>query len=106
MDQFPAMLYRHPAASRAAVALQDGSYDTRIVGDQDAQDEAIADGWHQTPGDAKAAAEAPAKETEPVDELPPTRAELETEAAELGLKVDGRMGDKKLAALIAEKRAA
>lgn len=34
------------------------------------------------------------------DNAPPTRAELEQKAHELGIKFDGRIGDKRLAALI------
>ena len=40
------------------------------------------------------------------DEARPSREAMEAQAAELGLKFDGRTGDKKLAALIAEKLAA
>jgi hypothetical protein len=37
------------------------------------------------------------------DDAPPTRDELERKAKELGISFDGRTGDKKLSALIAEK---
>ena len=37
------------------------------------------------------------------DDAPPTRAELESKATELGIKFDGRTRDKKLANLIDEK---
>lgn len=39
---------------------------------------------------------------EAADNAPPTRAELETKAAELGLKFDGRTSDKKLEKMITE----
>lgn len=44
---------------------------------------------------------APVIEPEPISEdAPPTRAELETKATELGIKFDGRTKDKKLGQLI------
>ena len=106
MDQFPAMMYRYPAVLRDALALQDGKYDSCIVADEVAQDVALADGWQLTPADAKAASEATKEPVAPADDAPPTRAEMEAKAAELGLKFDGRTGDKKLADMIAAKLAA
>jgi hypothetical protein len=38
----------------------------------------------------------------PADDAPPTRAELEAKAAEMGLKFDGRTSDRKLAQAIAD----
>ena len=106
MDQFPAMLYRQPATARDALALQDGKYDALIVADEAAQDAAMADGWCVTPADAKAAHEAAKAPAAPADDALPTRAEMEAKAHELGLKFDGRTGDKKLADMIAAKLAA
>ena len=37
------------------------------------------------------------------DNAPPTRAELEQKAADLGIKYDGRWSDKRLASVIAER---
>jgi hypothetical protein len=37
------------------------------------------------------------------DDAPPTRAELEAKATELGIRFDGRTGDKKLGQLIQDK---
>ena len=42
------------------------------------------------------------REQQAADDAPPTRAELETKAAELGLKFDGRTSDKKLEKMITE----
>lgn len=42
----------------------------------------------------------------PEDDAPPTRAELEAKAKELGIKFDGRTGDKKLGQLIQDKLSA
>lgn len=57
---------------------------------------ALADGWHETASAALAAAE-------PADDAPPTREELEAKATELGVKFDGRWGDKRLSDAIAAK---
>lgn len=60
-------------------------------------------GWHPSIADAWASKAAgltfPAV---PSDDAPPTREELERKAKELGIKFDGRTGDKRLATLIAE----
>jgi hypothetical protein len=42
-------------------------------------------------------------QAEPQDDAPPTRAELEAKATELGIKFDGRTKDKKLGQLIQDK---
>lgn len=101
MDQFPRMLYR----AGGPEALHGGYFSTLIVKDESEQDAALADGWALSTPEAleqKAAAEAP-KPAESDDSAPPTRAELEQKATELGIKFDGRTGDKKLAELIAAK---
>lgn len=92
------MVYR----SGAMVALESGSYDWRIVSEAEWPH---AQGWHLDQYAAKAAHEATLQDQSApaVDEsAPPTRAELEQKATELGIKFDSRMGDKKLAAKIAE----
>jgi hypothetical protein len=53
---------------------------------------------------AKAAAVVPVADPEQIaDDAPPTRAELEAKATELGIKFDGRTKDKKLGQLIQDK---
>lgn len=99
MIDFPRMVYR----VGTMVVLESGSYDWRIVSEAD-WPQAQADGWHLDQYAAKDAAQAAAPEPDEAD--PPTREELEQKATELGLKFDGRTGDKRLAALIAEKLAA
>jgi hypothetical protein len=69
-----------------------GGFDFIIVPDGQVSDR-MAEGWCLTMAEAMA--------TEP-DEAPPTRAELEQKASELGLKFDGRTGDATLARRIAE----
>ena len=103
--------------------LESGWYDLRVVHTQEALDAALADGWFLDQYAAKAAHEAAALAAQPApaagagdagaaaaavpgDDAPPTRAELEQKARELGVKFDGRTGNKKLAALIAEQLAA
>jgi hypothetical protein len=88
---FPRMLYR----SGTAIVLESGKYDFRIV-TEDEYKQAIAEGWHLDQYAAKAAAEKPIQFPEP------TRDEMEQKAKELGLKFDGRTGDKKLIAMIEE----
>jgi len=60
---------------------------------------------------AQAAAQAQAQAVEvveaaPEDDAPPTRAELEAKAKELGIRFDGRTGDKKLGQLIQDRLSA
>jgi hypothetical protein len=96
MMKTPTMVLRYPGSK---AQLQDGAYDYLIV-DADDVGSALADGWHRTAAEAKAAG---TPKDEPKPDAEPTRAELEQKATELGIKFDGRTGDKKLAALIAEK---
>ena len=103
----PTMVLKYPGKHQ----FQDGSYDYQIVDESDV-DAALAEGWFRTKEEAKQAYKAPTPVAELVKDMaaladnidaPPTRAELEQKAKELGLKFDGRTTDKKLAALIAEK---
>lgn len=56
---------------------------------------------------AQAAAESvEVVDTPPEDDAPPTRAELEAKAKELGIRFDGRTGDKKLGQLIQDRLSA
>lgn len=126
---YPRMLYRFPAQGGPGVTtyqLQDDNlrslaHDTREVATADEFEAAKADGWReradlaraahfQALADAAAAAQA-AAEAEAAgmkaadtsdDNLPPTRAELEAKATELGIEFDGRTTDKALARRIGE----
>lgn len=94
MDQFPQMLYR----AGGKEALHGGYFDTLTVDDDPGLAQALADGWATGTAEAlaiKAEADKPKPEA-----TEPTRAELEQKATELGLKFDGRTGDKKLAEMI------
>ena len=77
-----------------------GTYNYKGVHSQEALEAALADGWHLTLADAIAPPQKP--NAEPADNAPPTRAELEQKANELGLEYDGRTTDRRLAERIAE----
>lgn len=97
MDQFPQMLYRAGGPEQ----LHGGNFATLTVDSAEALEAALADGWHEsTPAALKAMEPA-----EPVEPAAPSRAEMEQKATELGIKFDGRWGDKKLADAIAAKLA-
>lgn len=102
--------------------LESGWYDLRVVHTQEALDAALADGWCLDQYAAKAAHEAAALAAQPAaaevagdagaaaaavpgDDAPPTRAELEQKALELGVRFGGRVSDKTLAQRIADKLA-
>jgi hypothetical protein len=94
-------LYRCPGANRDRI---DPSYtwDTIYVEDDEVP-AMLKAGWHvsiQAAWEARGVVQQ-APET-PADDAPPTRAEMERKAAELGIKVDRRWGDSTLAARIAE----
>jgi hypothetical protein len=103
-------LYKVPGKFRLKSGLTYGVLD---VFDQRSMENSIARGWHPTLEAAVAAsngitpkeapqaaaiveAEAPVVDTVPEDNAPPTREELEEKARELGVKFDGRTGDKLL----------
>lgn len=95
-------VYRYPGP----FDIHGGKYDFRAVPDGEV-DTYLADGWHLTTPEAKAAHEdktaAPVVPVVPDDDAPVTRSELEQKAAELGVKVDGRWSDKRLEAEITSK---
>lgn len=87
-----------------------GSYNSVIVADEAEYGAAIKAGWF---GNLQEAIDAPKveqvessiNEPEPVgpaDDAPPTREELEAKAADLGIKFHHKIGDAKLAGLIAK----
>lgn len=97
------MLYKYPGKM---LKHNSGSYDYLIVEHEDA-DEHVKQGWSITIEDAVLAHEKRNVEATSEDEIdsdsPPTRAELEEQCKKLGIKVDGRYSDARLAKLIAEK---
>lgn len=83
MTEFPKMLYKFPGSE----PMHGGNFATKIVQDQDEQDEAQADGWKLTTTEAKAQHDAPPKKPEkapvPIPELVPETVteEVKAEAA-------------------------
>jgi len=113
MDRFPQMLFCFPAAAIVGALvepLQDGIYGIRTISSEEEHAAALAEGWHESTADARAAhadqiaaaQEATAgSNTESDDNAPPTRAELEAKATELEIKFTAKTSDKKLADQIA-----
>ena len=89
--QFPRLVYK----SASSHMLVDDSHDF---------DAAILAGWFETVPDAIAAKLTPVvlPDVKHDDNVPPTRAKLETKAKELGVKFDGRTNDVKLGKMITE----
>lgn len=87
---FPTLVYKTPGTHFASA----GTYDYRGVETQDQLEASIAEGWFLTLPEAIAGKP---NEVEQGDNAAPTREELETKAAELGIKFDGRTTDKVLA---------
>lgn len=106
MNEYPRMMYRAGGTEE----IHGSRFHTRIVANVDEQDAALIDGWSLTTDAARAAAAPKSAATEHKDDAhddaPPTRAELEQKARELGIEFSPRLGDAKLAERIAEKLAA
>lgn len=81
-----------------------GTFDYKGVNTQEEFDAAIESGWYADYAEMLKPnkGEANTQTKDAVSDAPPSRAELEQKAAELGLKFDGRTGDKRLGELIAE----
>lgn len=92
MSDFPRMLYQADGPHE----IHGGLFDYRIVTDEDELSAALVDGWHMTTDEARAP-----KPVVTMLDAPPTRAELEQKAGELGIAFDGRTTDAKLSAKIA-----
>jgi hypothetical protein len=93
-DQFPTLVYKgHGPHSRAG-----GTYDYTAANDQEELDAKLADGWFTTLPEAIDAHDKPA--VVKTDDAPPTRAELETKAKELGIQFGKKTTDAELSASI------
>lgn len=101
-NDFPRMIYKAGGTEE----IHGGRFTTHIVDAQDELDAALADGWHLTTCEAKAAAEKPATTGAAPgagttdDNTPPTRDELKQKATELGLTFAGNISNAKLAEMI------
>ena len=106
--EFPRFVFKdHGPHQRAG-----GSYDHALVESQAEFDAALKAGWFATLPEALEAKPVPPPPVvvppPPADDAPPTRAELEVKAKELGIEFSPNIGDKKLleriqAALEAQK---
>lgn len=107
--EYPRMLYR--AADKPGHGIEPvhgGLFALLTVHDAEAEAAAISEGWSLTTAAAieakrQAQADADAAMSAKIASLdaPPTRAELQQKADELGIKVDGRWSDRKLGDVIA-----
>jgi len=95
--EFPTLVYKCPGNHQRP----GGTYAYKGVEDAAQHEDALAGGWFATLPEAIEGK--PTPPDEPATNAAPTRAELEQKAGELGIKFDGRIGDKKLQALIDEK---
>ncbi len=92
---FPRFVYKSPGPHKCAYNGK-FSYDFVSVANEKEFNEHISNGWFASAEEANAP-----KETK--DNAPPTRAEIEEMARDLGIKFDGRTSDKKLLSLIDDK---
>jgi hypothetical protein len=106
----PTMVYRSPATKphNTCVDRKTGkTYEHKVVDgaseadEQSEVDQALESGWFGSPAEAIAASEIPVltetvNTSIPSDDAPPTRAELEEKANELGVVFDSKMKDKTL----------
>jgi hypothetical protein len=104
MPDFPTIVYKCPGDRFGPPHT---TYQSIGVTDQKAFDKALTDGWYATLVEAVDAYLKPAPErvaivSEPAEDAPPTRDEMLTKAAEIGLTVDKRWSDKTLANKIIE----
>lgn len=93
---YPTLVYKSPGKLRHRSGK---TYKYMGVANEDELNRAIADGWNVSKEDAinGKPAELP---DHVIENAPPTRAEMETKAKQLGVKFDGRTSDKKLLMLI------
>lgn len=96
MEQFPRFVFRDGGLTERA----GGTYSHELVHDEDEYFAALGAGWYGNLQDAIDAPNRAKEDNEYETDAPPTREEMESKAKELGIKFDGRIGDKKLLALI------
>lgn len=104
MTEFPALVYK----AKGKHIRPHGTYDFLGVNNAEELAQKLSEGWFESleaainRPNSTTSNEKPALEPIVDDNSPPTREELEAKAAELGIKVDGRYSDKKIAQLIDE----
>jgi hypothetical protein len=101
--EFPRLMFRAPGAQQC----QGGSYDHKLVQDEEEFSAGLSDGYHGTLPEALAPAPViiTAKLAEPDDNALPTSDELRAKAAELGIKVHHKANDATVLAAITAKLA-
>jgi hypothetical protein len=94
-NDFPRMVYKAGGPHE----IHGSQFDYLIAEDAEELDAMLADGWKLTTDEARTPAEKPVDDVldTAADTAPPTRAELEAKAAELGIEFSPRIGDAKLA---------
>lgn len=98
MDEYPRMIYH----ANGTYEIHGAMLDYMIVANAGELASALSDGWFLTPEEAMNPPTPVQPETAiPPDDAPPSRAELETKARELGIVFDGRTSDKTLSIKIA-----
>jgi hypothetical protein len=116
MSKFPQAVFS-AGGTETSDDCEGQAFTSRLVNDDDELADAQEQGWHTSVADLVKAVKAAnaAKLAEQVkqpeddqtgdDTNPPTRAELEQKATELGVEFSPKLGDKKLAERIAAKLA-
>jgi len=94
MDEFPRMMYKFPGAEE----IHGARFDTRVVQDEDEQEQAVSEGWAMTTDEARAPKLE--KKPEPADEV--DRDALKAKATEIGLDFPKNVPSEKLAEMIAQ----
>lgn len=100
MSDFPTIVYKTPGPFSGPGF----TYATLGIKDASALKSALDAGWCRTLPEAAApkAKPIPVAPVAPDDDAPPTRAELEAKASDLGIKFDGRTPDATLSRKIAD----
>jgi hypothetical protein len=97
---FPGFVYKSPGRMGK---VRKKTYDWCAVQNEQELAEKLAQGWYATRDEAFAPKPLTPKQPDPIaEDAPPTRAELEQKAREIGLKFDGRTSDRKLLKMIEE----
>lgn len=100
--EFPKMLYKAPGPHDCHGHM----LDYRVVDDAKELKEAKSSGWHETTtGAVEAVAKAAADAAKAAENAPPTRAELEAKAKELGIPFNTTTSDDQLNKAIDQKLA-
>lgn len=95
MNDFPKMMYRAGGSEQ----IHGSNFATHIVNDADEEEAALADGWHLTTPDAKAA-DKPDEGSTLTPIGAPTRDEMKRKATDLGLEFKHNISNAALAELI------